>query len=467
MRFTLVAPATDRLIDREYNAGLGAGFSIGTGWRAKLLERMRRRMGESIFMPFGYISAILKAHGHEVLSSDKVPAEGVMVIAPTLANFRGDLAAVKLGASHTRLKVIVVGQLATIRPEEFAPYAYAVIKGEPESTFLSMTGETLPQGVVTAPTIQDLDTLPFPDWTIFRRKRAAFSLVLREKAYAFVQASRSCPYTCGYCPYISTSAYRQRSVSSVIDELRQLCANNGVRAVVFRDPTFTLRRNWVVEFCEALLAANLGLVWECETRMDRLDAPLLRLMSRAGLVSVKVGIESADDNVLRDVRRRPISQTHQEAMVTECGRLRISVVGFYVLGLPTDTEESIRATIRYAKRLNTDVARFHIFTPLPGTPLYETERHRITEDDWDKFDMFHVVFRHANVPADLLYKLKEEAYVSYYYRYSYLSQLVLGSRRRRAARRAKRRPRSRPGAPTADSGVERVRGSAHVSKHGP
>lgn len=425
MKFTLVSPQTDHRVDREYNAGLGAGFSIGPSIGARLLELMRRRMGEPSFMPFGYIAALLKQNGHEVVSSSTPPEDGAMVLAPSLANFKGDMAALKEAASLANVKTIVIGNLASAIPDEFALYANLVIKGEPDAIVRQLGEGNWPHGIVEAEPVRDLDSLPFPNWEPFKRKSANFSYVLRQSAYAFVQASRSCPYTCEYCPYITTGAYRHRSVKNVIEELKYLRSHFGTRAIIFRDPTFTLNRKWVADFCETLLKEGLDLKWECETRMDRLDKDLLRLMQRAGLNSVKVGIESADERVLRDVKRRPINLEHQETIVEECHKINVAVVGFYVLGLPTDTVETIEATISYAKRLDTDIARFHIFTPLPGTPLFLSMKDRIYETDWEKFDMFHVVFRHDNLTSEELYKLKEKAYLDYYFRPGYLARRVL------------------------------------------
>jgi radical SAM superfamily enzyme YgiQ (UPF0313 family) len=375
-------------------------------------------MGAAPYVPFGYIAAILLRNGHAVQTATEAPSDGVMVVAPSLVNFKGDLATIKQGHARAGVYVIVVGHLATVRPEDFLPYADLVVRGEPESLFQTLQGDTLPSGVINAETIQDLDSLPFPDWTVCNTSRASFSFAFREKNYAFVQGSRSCPYTCGYCPYISTTSYRQRSVQSVVQELRHLQSGFDVGAVVFRDPVFTLNRKWVVAFCAALEAEGLQISWECETRLDRLDSELLDLMQRAGLKSIKVGIESSDPQILRDVARRPTALIHQEKIIEDCRRLGVSVVAFYVLGLPTDDEQSVQRTVSYAKMLNTDIARFHLFTPLPGTPLYESVKDRIIESDWEKFDLFHVVFDHPALSKQKLLRLKENAYVSYSFRWS-------------------------------------------------
>ncbi len=424
MKFTFVTPHSPNRVDREYNAGLGAGFSIGNSLRAKLLELMRGHIAEPPFSLFGYLAAIVAKNGHDVRAEAVVPADGVAVFAPSLANFNGDLAAMKEASAREHVKVVAVGNLASALPQEFEAIADLVIKGEPESLFQSfMNLSDLPSGVVQAKAVEDLDSLPNPDWRAFAKNdNANFSYAFSESSFAFVQGSRSCPYTCEYCPYITTSSYRRRSVANVIDEIISLRDRHDVRAVVFRDPTFTLHRQWVVEFCEAMISQSIDVKWECETRFDRMDIELVQLMRDAGLRSVKFGVESADEHVLKDVKRRPANLVHQETIVSECKRLGVSVVGFYVLALPADTRETVRSTIKYAKKLNTDIARFHIFTPLPGTPLYTSVKDRIFESNWEKFDMFNVVFRHEHLSTEEIYRLKEQAYVEYYFRLGYVAR---------------------------------------------
>ena len=424
MKITFVSPQGPTRVDREYNAGLGAGFSIGTSIRSRVLEFLRSRMASPPFLTFGYAAAILRQNGHTVVSSSRVPEDGVMVVAPSLANFTGDMEAILLAAGRPNVRSIVVGHLATVKPQEFAPYSNLVIKGEPESVFQAIHGDSIPEGVVAANPVGNLDSLPFPAWDVFPIQKSRFSFAFPESRFAFVQASRSCPYTCGYCPYVTIGSYRRRSMKSVLEELSHLESQYSISNVVFRDPTFTLDRRWTTAFCEAVIQKCPSLRWECETRLDRLDAELLVLMRRSGLASLKVGVESVDAGVLREVDRTRGVLFHQQDIVSTCERLGIKVVAFYVLGLPTDTEETVHDTINYAKRLNTSVARFHIFTPLPGTPLWGDLEDQIFETDWNKFDLFNVVFHHKHLSKEKLLGLKEYAYVSYYFRLRYLCALL-------------------------------------------
>jgi radical SAM superfamily enzyme YgiQ (UPF0313 family) len=171
---------------------------------------------------------------------------------------------------------------------------------------------------------------------------------------------------------------------------------------------------------QRMIDARLDLRFNCETRLDRLDPDLLDLMRAAGLSAIEVGIESARGDILRHVERIPIATQHQEDIVRHCDRLGVKVVAFYVLGLPTDDEESVRYTMAYSKRLNTFAASFSIATPMPGSGMYEEIKHKIFVSDWEQFDTFTPVWRHQSFTPERLEELREHAFTSYYFRPRYL-----------------------------------------------
>ena len=104
------------------------------------------------------------------------------------------------------------------------------------------------------------------------------------------------------------------------------------------------------------------------------------------------------------------------------------VVGFYVLGLENDTEETIKATLKYSKKLNTDFANFTICTPIPGTEFYEIIKDRIKTENYDLYDNFHVTFDHPNLSEEKIIKYQEKALVGYYLRpryfYKYFTKTI-------------------------------------------
>jgi len=120
--------------------------------------------------------------------------------------------------------------------------------------------------------------------------------------------------------------------------------------------------------------------------------------------------------VIRKASRKPVGLEHQEKMIRYCDDLGIRVTAFYVFGMPDDTKKTLLDTVRYAKKLNTHVAQFFIFTPFPGTKYYENVKGDISEMEWENFDCYTPVFRHRNLSKSDILRLKEKAFVSYYYR---------------------------------------------------
>ena len=149
------------------------------------------------------------------------------------------------------------------------------------------------------------------------------------------------------------------------------------------------------------------------------DENLLDLMYKAGFRVIKVGIESADLEVLRKSKRLPIALEHQEKMIRHCDKIGMKVVGFYVIGLENDTEETIKATLKYSKKLNTDFANFTIGTPIPGTEFYDAIKDRIKTENYDLYDNFHVIFDHPNLSEEKIMRYQQKALVGYYLRPRY------------------------------------------------
>ena len=238
-------------------------------------------------------------------------------------------------------------------------------------------------------------------------------------------SSRGCPYgCCFYCPYPVNSGkkVRLRSIENVIGEMEYLKNKYGIRAVDFRDPIFTLNKERTLKFSHELIKKNLNIIWSCETRIDCLDEDLLKTMYQAGLRHLNSGVESASKEVLKKSSRLPIEINHQNKIISFCHGRGISIAAFYIIGMEGDTEETVEETINYAKKLNTLVAQFTISTPYPGTAFFEKTKSQgqINTFDWEQYDAYSPVLKHEFLSGQKLLALKEEAFVSYYFRPAYL-----------------------------------------------
>lgn len=240
--------------------------------------------------------------------------------------------------------------------------------------------------------IPDLDALPFPRWEFFPVNAYRYFPILRQTPFVTMLSTRGCPYGCIYCPYTSNQGlkYRHRSAQNVIDELVYVKKHFGVRAVQFRDPTFTLKKERTVQICDGMIQNHLNLEWGCETRVDCLDEALIEKMAEAGLRGVNIGVESSDPQVIRNAKRGWIDPNHIRKMVRKMSDLGIRVSGFFIIGLPGESRKTVQQTIDFAVELPLSYAEFKIATPFPGTPLFEMAKANkwIEEVDLEKYTSY-------------------------------------------------------------------------------
>ena len=429
--FNITAGTAKKCVNKDLAGGMGTGTWVGDSWRACIFEYVKKK---SVILPeiaTAYLVAIFKRAGWEVelvdVNGGDVPPElrgDLALLSSSIVDCQRELAIARI-LKKRGLAVGVYGSFASAAPQFFLDSVDFVIKGEPESGALKIISEKIfPRGVLAVEPVADLDYLPFPDWSLFPIKRYSYSPALNKKPFLVMLTSRGCPYSCSfYCPYPVNygKKWRARSVSNVIEEIKYLKERYGVKAIDFRDPIFTLDMIRTREIARRIIEEKLDIVWSCETRIDCLDEETITIMFKAGLRNINVGIESFDEHVLKSSRRLPIIQARQEAIIDFCHKLGVSVAAFYILGLEDDTEETIKQTMLYARKLNTLVAQFAVSTPYPGTQFYNNlnSEKRITNHNWPDYDGYTPVFRHRFVDSQKLLDLKEKAFISYYFRLSY------------------------------------------------
>jgi radical SAM superfamily enzyme YgiQ (UPF0313 family) len=252
------------------------------------------------------------------------------------------------------------------------------------------------------PFIQNLDDLPLPlhhllPWEKYRAPNI-------RGPYTFIVPSRGCPAGCTFCIKHVSYGYgvRVRSPENILAELRLLW-DMGLRNVHMYADLFTVSREQVMGLCEGMLREGLAFRWTCNSRVDCVDPEMLRLMARAGCWLISWGIESASDEVLRRAHKG-ISQAQIRRALDWSRAAGIKNWGYFILGLPGETEETIRQTIDLAKRLPLELALFHIAAPYPGTPFFfeAVERGWFRPGTaWEEVDMDEsTVLEYPGLPAE-------------------------------------------------------------------
>ncbi|MBU1125519.1 MAG: B12-binding domain-containing radical SAM protein, partial [Candidatus Omnitrophica bacterium] len=237
--------------------------------------------------------------------------------------------------------------------------------------------------------------------------------------------SRGCPFDCSFCSKnVFGSYYRTQSPRRTVNEIKELIAQYRIREVAFSDDIFTVDRRRIVALCDLLLQDNVNICWSCNTRVDTVDRLLLRIMQRAGCVSIGYGIETASSQLLRQVAKGSVRAQAQEAI--KCTKdAGIETRAFYMLAFPGETEKSIRDTIQLSIELDTDFTAYNFVVPFPGTQLYEycKARHLLRYEGlelYDFLDGFHPLIKLDGIDPHQLVQLYNSAYRSYYFRATYL-----------------------------------------------
>ena len=227
--------------------------------------------------------------------------------------------------------------------------------------------------------IRDLDTIPFPDRSLFR---------FDTTRYITFCATRGCPYRCANCqPALSlqTCAFRMRSVENVLAELRETAQG---REIHFVDNDLTVNRKWIRALCDGILSSGLKFRWNCEGRVNTLDRELLAAMKRAGCESVGIGIESGSQELLDGFLRKQIDLGRATELVRDAMNAGISLHAWFMIGIPTETRGQIEQTIDFALAHEFGSVGFSIGTPWPGTVFEQvcSENGWILSGDWEDFN---------------------------------------------------------------------------------
>ncbi len=226
------------------------------------------------------------------------------------------------------------------------------------------------------PFIPNLDDLPIPLHNMLPLDK--YRGPMMKGAYSFVVPSRGCTAGCIFCiKHVSYQwSVRLRSPENIVQELREL-RKLGIRYVQMYADLFTASREQVVGLCKLMIEEKLDIKWMCNSRVDYVDEEMLRLMAQAGCWMITWGIESGNAEILKRAHKGtdPTKAARALAWARKAG---IKNWGYFIIGLPGETEETIQETIAFSKKLPLDIALFHIAAPYPGTPFF----FEVVENGW-------------------------------------------------------------------------------------
>lgn len=231
------------------------------------------------------------------------------------------------------------------------------------------------------PLPDDIDAIPFPAFQLFKIDRytnlnpLTDGLDMHARAFTIV-TSRGCPYKCTYCSKpITGDTWRGRSVDNVIAEWEWLVKELGATEIGITDDIWNLDKNRAKELCRMLIKAGLNHVpWVTihGMKVNNTDAELFKLMKQAGCKRVGFGVENGDDWMLRHVIKKGQTVEMVRQAFKWSKEAKLQTMGFFIFGMPGETEESMEKTIQLALQLDPDLAHFMMAAPFPGTEMWET-----------------------------------------------------------------------------------------------
>ena len=278
--------------------------------------------------------------------------------------------------------------------------------------------------------VADLDDMPIPMHELLPLQ--SYRMPLIKGPFTFIVTSRGCPAGCTYCiKHVSYQfSTRLRSPKLILEELWYL-KRQGINNIHMYADLFTVNRDQVVELCNLMIAEKIGIKWTCNSRVDFVDEEMLALMGKAGCRLISWGIESGNEQILKHARKGAYPDKAERALrwAKQAG---IMNWGYFIIGLPGETEETIRQTIDFAKKLPLDIALFHVAAPYPGTPFF----FEVVENNWfrpgtrwEQVDMDKgTVLDYPDLPAERLLYWQKRAFREWALRpgpaFTYLKMLL-------------------------------------------
>lgn len=291
---------------------------------------------------------------------------------------------------------IIGGAHASLLPLDCVGDFQYVVRGEGEYALLDILAGCSP-GIIEKGRIKNLDSIPYPAWdmvtqpfsdTLFPGERYG-----KGKLAATLIGSRGCPYQCSFCGNVHTVPVVYRSVADIIGELKELI-KRGVRHFRFEDDCFTIHPAFEI-LCREL--TEIDIRYKCHTRSDLMTDEKAALMAMSGCEECGLGVESADNHVLKINNKRLTVEDHKKAIVI-LKNAGIRVKTYFVTGLPGETEKTLELNKQFVLETNIDKWTVSTFCPYPGSPVFRSPGRfgvEIIEKDFSKWWNYSKFYNHV------------------------------------------------------------------------
>jgi len=379
---------------------------------------------DQLFTPIGIgiLSAVLKQKGIDVLKLDctfltedeaikkaekyKPDITGIYVMTTLAKNALGLLE--RLREVNPDSIYTVGGPLPSLYPGKFLKKFDYVFKGEAAISFpdfcrdfFNATNRTkfrenielskysgicsaqmgMVDSTVMHLTKKEIDQCPLPDRDGFDHEtyqKLCYEFTGKKKAS--IMMTYGCPFSCDFCSKpIFGNEVRFRGLDKIFEEIKDIISY-GYDSLWIADDLFTYDTEFLKSFCKRLIEEDLKISWSCLSRVDSVTDEVVKMMKNAGCNKVYFGIESGNDEVLKLMNKK-INIKRVRSGVEVFNRNGIDCAGFFIVGYPGETIETIEETFEFALSLGLDESSFNVPYPLPGSKLYERVS-GVSDDDW-------------------------------------------------------------------------------------
>ncbi|MHC4945339.1 MAG: B12-binding domain-containing radical SAM protein, partial [Planctomycetota bacterium] len=393
----LINPSIDRQEHYgEFDEVVGKGVPLGLGFLAAYL--LDKDVGVKLVdEQWGFLT---REKLQEIINRFQPTIVGFTCLTPVI--YRTFELAAMVKEISSDIRTLVGNVHPTILPEESLndPHIDIVVRGEGEVTLHEylehVEGKKKLEDILGISYRKDGEIIHNPDRPYERDldvfPRFAYELLYEsipgQDVPATILTSRGCPYRCIFCSSRSISGFRYRmnSAERVVADVEYLIERFGFDGFWVADDNFAADRKRVEDICRAFIRKGFKLKWSCQTRGDAVDEEILKLMKQAGCNTISFGLETGTQRLLDLIRKseklednvRAVKLAHKAGLITR---------GAFILGLPTETREESLQTIRFARSLPLDVAKFALATPYPGTELYQIAKEEGADiaEDWSCF----------------------------------------------------------------------------------
>ncbi|MCP5196274.1 MAG: radical SAM protein [Gammaproteobacteria bacterium] len=420
--------------------------------------------GEHVPLGIYYIASFLREHGYEVAVTDALAlrlteeniADEIKSYSPTFIGIsattvlfpKAVFIAQMIKKKFPHIVTILGGRHVTSNMEHamsFPDFDFGVI-GEGEITALELLDALSQQksiseirGIVyrdekgaliytgSRPLIDNLDMLPFPAFDLIPDINVYKPPLFMHKATPLLSmmTSRGCPSKCTFCAVSLGKEYRKRSAKNIFDEIKYLIQRYHIREIGFLDDNFLLDKPRIYDLFSMIRDEGLFFHWNCMARISSVNYEFLKFLRDNGCWSIAFGIESGDEKILKTIKKG-LSLEKATKVVNWCHELGIITRGFFIIGHPLETVETIDRTIQYALSIPLDLIMTSVNTPYPGTQQYdEAEKYgTLDKTDLAQFSQYNPVFVPYGLTKEILLEKQKEMHIKFYFRPKIIFRLM-------------------------------------------